>query len=125
MLRHSIETNVSIITKFITACASLSSLSAVNHARLLLDVRPHQNDTVLCNAMIKAHLGVSQITQSLTLYRYLRRDKEEGFVPNKITLLILAKSCALNMAIQEGLQIHNHVIKEWVLLGFVCFNCFP
>ncbi|KAK6240104.1 hypothetical protein QUC31_005573 [Theobroma cacao] len=110
MLRHSIETNLNLFTKFITACASLSTLSAVSHARRLFDVRPHENDTYLCNAMIKAHLGVNQFAQSFTLYKDLGRA-EENFVPNKITFLTLAKSCALNMAIWEGLQIHNHVIK--------------
>ncbi|XP_022735263.1 pentatricopeptide repeat-containing protein At2g44880 [Durio zibethinus] len=110
MLRHSIETNLNIFTKFITACASLSSFSAINHARHWFDVRPHRNDPVLCNSMMKAHLGLNQFTQSFTLYRDLRRD-EEGFVPNKITFLTLVKSCALNIAVWEGLQIHNHVIK--------------
>ncbi|XVF22787.1 hypothetical protein REPUB_Repub12eG0201100 [Reevesia pubescens] len=116
MLRHSIETNINIFTKFIAACASLSSLSAINHARRLFDVRPHRNDTVLCNTMIKAHLGVNQFTQSFTLYRDLKKDEEERFVPNKFTFLTLAKSCALNMAMWEGLQIHNHVIKNGVFL---------
>ncbi|MBA0645411.1 hypothetical protein Goklo_013514 [Gossypium klotzschianum] len=110
MLRHSVETNLNIFTKFIRACASISSLSAINHARRLFDVRPHRNDTLLCNSMIKAHLGVNQFTQSFTLYRDLRKD-EEGFVPNKFTFLTLAKSCALNMAVCESLQIHNHVMK--------------
>ncbi|PPD84735.1 hypothetical protein GOBAR_DD18333 [Gossypium barbadense] len=110
MLRHSVETNLNIFTKFIRACASISSLSAINHARRLFDVRPHRNDTLLCNSMIKAHLGVYQFTQSFTLYRDLRKD-EEGFVPNKFTFLTLAKSCALNMAVCESSQIHNHVMK--------------
>ncbi|KAK8487872.1 hypothetical protein V6N13_045997 [Hibiscus sabdariffa] len=110
MLRHSIETNLNIFTKFITACGSLSSLSAINHARRLFDARPHPNDTLLCNSMIKAHLGVNQFTKSFTLYRDLRKD-EEGFVPNKFTFLTLAKSCGLNVAIFESLQIHNHVMK--------------
>ncbi|XVE74097.1 hypothetical protein DITRI_Ditri11bG0171900 [Diplodiscus trichospermus] len=111
MLHHSLETNLYIFTQFMTACASLSSLSAFNHARRLFDVRPRRNDTFICNAMIKAHLRVNQFTQSFALYRDLRRD-EEGFVPNKFTFLTLTKSCALNMAIWEGLQIHNHVIKN-------------
>ncbi|GMI73877.1 ABA hypersensitive germination 11 [Hibiscus trionum] len=107
MLRHSVETNLNIFTKFITACASLS---AINHARRLFDVRPQRNDTLLCNSMIKAYLGVNQFSQSFTLYRDLRKD-EEGFVPNKFTFLTLAKSCGLNVAISESLQIHNHVLK--------------
>ncbi|XVF79779.1 hypothetical protein PTKIN_Ptkin15bG0016900 [Pterospermum kingtungense] len=110
MLRHSIETNLTIFTKFIAACASLSSLSAITHVRRWFDVRPHRNDAFLCNAMIKAHMGLNHFTQSFTLYRDLRRD-EEGFVPNKITFLTMAKCCALNVASWEGLQIHGHVIK--------------
>ncbi|KAE8696930.1 Detected protein of unknown function [Hibiscus syriacus] len=63
MLRHSIETNLNLFTKFITACGCISCLSATKHDR------------------------------------------------RNITFLTLAKSCALNMATWEGLQIHNHVMK--------------
>ncbi|GLT39610.1 hypothetical protein SLA2020_137920 [Shorea laevis] len=65
MLRLSIET---------IACASLSSLAGIVHARRLFDVRPHRDDTYLCNSMIKSHLHMRQFNESFTLFRDLRRE---------------------------------------------------
>ncbi|CAL5340336.1 unnamed protein product [Camellia sinensis] len=67
--------------------------------------------------MLRAHLGMRQFIETITLYRHLKRNT--GFVPDNYTFSWLAKSCASTLASWEGLQIHNHVIKT----GF-CSNLF-
>ncbi|KAJ8900310.1 hypothetical protein K2173_024950 [Erythroxylum novogranatense] len=116
MILNSVGTNVNIFTKFILSCAAvaarvpiLDALDVVRYARQVFDMRPHRDDAFLCNAMIKAHVGMRQIAESLNLYGHLRRDT--GFIPNHFTFTTLAKSCGLSMTIREGLEIHNHVLK--------------
>lgn len=116
MLRNAIETNVSLLTKFITTSASLAlvacipePLAIVRNARLMFDSWAHKDDTLLCNSMIRAHAGMRQFAESFILYKDLRRGT--GFLPDNFTFTVLAKSCA-NMAIWEGLEIHGHVVKN-------------
>ncbi|CAK7347728.1 unnamed protein product [Dovyalis caffra] len=106
ILRNTIDTNVSIFTKFISTCEQLFS---IRHARHMFDNRPHREDTFLCNSMIKAHVGMRQFFDAFTLYKDLRR--ETCFVPDNFTFTALAKSCALGMAVWEGLEMHGHVVK--------------
>ncbi|KAK7844395.1 pentatricopeptide repeat-containing protein [Quercus suber] len=106
MLRNALETNVNLLTKFITTCASLAG---IHHARSVFDNRPHRDDTFLCNSMIKCHVGMRQFVDSFTLYRDLRRNT--GFVPDSYTFTTLGKSCGLSLAILEGQEVHGHVVK--------------
>ncbi|GLT84324.1 hypothetical protein SLE2022_025600 [Rubroshorea leprosula] len=109
VLRPSIEISVKLFTRFITVCASLSSLAGIIHARRSSEFRPHGDETYLCNSMIKAHLDMRQFDQCFTLYRDLRR--ESCFLPNNFTFTTLAKSCGLGMAFWEGLGVHCQVVK--------------
>lgn len=67
--------------------------------------------------MIKTYMDVCQFSESFTLYKNLRRDTD--FVPEDYTFVLLAKSCALSLAIWEGEGIHSHVVKN----GF-CLNLY-
>ncbi|KAM7260900.1 hypothetical protein ACFE04_026375 [Oxalis oulophora] len=115
MLRHSIETNVNLYTKLVTACASLACCTS--YARKLFDERPDRDDTFLCNSMIKSHLGMHQFSDCFKLYRDLKR--ETCFVPESFTFVTLAKCCSLKMATWEGLGIHSEIMKT----GF-CSNLY-
>ena len=106
MLRNALETNVNLLTKFITTCASLAG---IHHARRVFDNCPHRDDAFLCNSMIKCHVGMRQFVDSFTLYRDLRRNT--GFVPDSYTFTTLGKSCGLSLAISEGQGVHGHVVK--------------
>ncbi|PON70201.1 Tetratricopeptide-like helical domain containing protein [Trema orientale] len=123
MLRNALETNVNLLTKFISASTSLphaasqNSLGLLHHARRMFDKRPHRDDSFLCNCMIKAHADIQQFAESFTLYGDLRRNT--GFVPDGYTFVILVKSCVLNLAIWEGQEIHGHAVKA----GF-CSNLY-
>ena len=117
MLRHALETNVNLLTKFISTCGSLALVASrpypvaiIQHARRVFDYRLHKDDEFLCNAMINAHLSIHQYVESFTLYRDLRR--ETNFTPDQYTFTALAKCCTLNMAVREGEEIHGNVSKS-------------
>ncbi|KAJ6320706.1 hypothetical protein OIU78_015988 [Salix suchowensis] len=114
ILRSAVDANVKILGKFITACGKLSS---IRHARHLFDNRSNRDDTFLCNSMIEAHVGMRQLAHAFTLYKDLSR--ETCFVPDNFTFTVLAKCCALRMAVWEGLEMHSHVVK----IGF-CFDMY-
>ncbi|PIA28687.1 hypothetical protein AQUCO_06700010v1 [Aquilegia coerulea] len=123
MLRNGLQTNVNLFTKFISACCSiitivsLDPLIGIRYARNVFDYRTQRNDTFLCNSMIKAYVDKNLFRDSMTLYRDLKN--ETCFVPDNYTFPSLFKSCGLNMAFNEGSQLHDQVMK----MGF-CFDLF-
>ncbi|KAM2695557.1 hypothetical protein EV1_040040 [Malus domestica] len=109
MLRNSLDTNVNLLTKFITTCSHQNPIALVRHARRVFDRRPNNDDTFLCNSMIRAHMENRQFGESFTLYRNLRQETE--FEPDGFTFTALAKACGLDMAIWEGQELHCQVVK--------------
>ncbi|KAK3434014.1 hypothetical protein EUGRSUZ_D01519 [Eucalyptus grandis] len=113
MLRHALDLNVNLLTKLVASCASVASVSdplaGLRHARLLFDKSPHRDDGFLCNAVIRAHVGLRQFDEALVLYRDLRRST--GFSPDNFTFTTLAKCGSLATSCWEGLQVQSHVVK--------------
>ncbi|XP_042512651.1 pentatricopeptide repeat-containing protein At2g44880-like [Macadamia integrifolia] len=116
MLRNALETNVNLLTKFVIVCSSVAlsfgqsdPLAGVRHARCVFDHRCHRDDTFLCNSMIRAHVDRNQFKESVKLYRCLR--SKTLFAPDDYTFSSLVKSCGFNLAIKEGQQLHNQVMK--------------
>ncbi|KAB2595193.1 pentatricopeptide repeat-containing protein [Pyrus ussuriensis x Pyrus communis] len=109
MLRNSLDTNVNLLTKFITTCSHQNPIALIRHARRVFDQRPNKDDTFLCNSMIRAHMENRQFGESFTLYRNLRQESE--FEPDCYTFTALAKACGLDMAIWEGQELHCQVVK--------------
>ncbi|XP_024010758.1 pentatricopeptide repeat-containing protein At2g44880 [Eutrema salsugineum] len=107
MLRHAIDTNVQIFTKFLVVSASAVGIT---HARKLFDQRPQREDSFLCNSMIKAYLDTRQYPDSFALYRDLR--KETCFAPDNFTFTTLTKSCTLSMCVYQGLQLHGQIWRS-------------
>ncbi|XP_048141766.1 pentatricopeptide repeat-containing protein At2g44880-like [Rhodamnia argentea] len=117
MLHNALDLNVNLVTKLVASCACPASvasdsdpLAGLRHARLLFDKSPHRDDGFLCNAMIKAHVGLRQFDEALVLYRDLRRNS--GFSPDNFTFTALAKCCcSLAVSCWEGLQVQCHAVK--------------
>ncbi|XP_058076571.1 pentatricopeptide repeat-containing protein At2g44880-like [Magnolia sinica] len=112
ILRHALDSNLSLLTKFISACSdptpASDPLAGIRHARRVFDNRRSQ-DAFLCNSMIRAYLQNCQFRESVYLYRSLRQ--EGCFAPDNYTFPFLVKSCASNLAVEVGQQLHNQVIK--------------
>ncbi|CAH8301643.1 unnamed protein product [Eruca vesicaria subsp. sativa] len=106
ILRHAIETNIQIFTKLLSVSASAVG---IRHARKLFDERPQreEEDSFLCNSMIKAYLEAKHYTHSFNLYRDLRT--ETSFAPDNFTFTTLTKSCTLSTCVHEGLQLHGQI----------------
>ncbi|KAL6130601.1 hypothetical protein ACLB2K_068980 [Fragaria x ananassa] len=120
MLRNALETNLNLLTKFITTCSSSSSPSQlIKHARRVFDQQPNRNDTFLCNAIIKAHIAES--AESFALYKTIRRM---DFEPDGYTFTALAKSCGLDGARLEGEVIHCHAVKTGLCLDLYVSTAF-
>ncbi|CDP09441.1 unnamed protein product [Coffea canephora] len=113
MIQNALQTNVNLLTKLITTFATVVPASGIHHARRIFDFCHRKNDTFLCNTMIKSHLAARQYSEATRLYTYLL--KNEAFKPDNYTFSSLAKCCGLNLAVWEGLGIHNHAVKS----GFV------
>ncbi|KAI6702797.1 hypothetical protein NL676_011933 [Syzygium grande] len=113
MLRNALDLNVNLVTKLVASCASPASgadpLAGLRHARLVFDGSPHRDDGFLCNAVIKAHVGLRRFGEALALYRDLRRDA--GFSPDNFTFTALAKCGSSAVSCWEGLQVQCHVVK--------------
>ncbi|XP_074323678.1 pentatricopeptide repeat-containing protein At2g44880 [Apium graveolens] len=107
MIKVSLEANVNLLTKLIT---TVVSVLGIRYARQLFDERSQRDDTFICNNMMKAYVGLGQFDESLILYRSLRRAT--GFVPDSFTFLNLAKSCSSELGFWEGMEVHNHVVKN-------------
>ncbi|CAA7050647.1 unnamed protein product [Microthlaspi erraticum] len=107
MLRHAIETNVQIFTKFLVIS---SSAVGISYARKLFDQRTHREDSFLCNSMIKSYLETRHYSDSFSFYRDLR--KETIFSPDNFTFTTLTKSCTLSMCVHEGLQLHSQIWRS-------------
>ncbi|KAL4588947.1 hypothetical protein LXL04_001847 [Taraxacum kok-saghyz] len=120
MLRNSLYKNKNILAKFIATCSSIAgkrfttssedAIDLIRHARKLFDHMPDEDDTFIGNTMMRAHLGIHQYDECLSLYRELKR---RGSVkPDGYTFLTLAKLCSSSLDVWRGQQVHNHVVKE-------------
>lgn len=81
---------------------SLSTLSRV------LQQVPEPN-VFVWNSVIKGCLDLKHPSQAISMYYKM---VVSGSRPNKFTYPQLFKACAVEQAIEEGLQIHSHVVKR-------------
>ncbi|KAI3525295.1 hypothetical protein L1887_03981 [Cichorium endivia] len=120
MLRNSLYNNNNILAKFIATCSSFAvqrlttssedATDLIRHARKLFDHMPDNDDTFICNTMMRAHLGIHQYDECLSLYKALR--KRDDFKPDGYTYLTLAKLCTSSLDVWRSRQVHNHIVKE-------------
>ncbi|CAL0328152.1 unnamed protein product [Lupinus luteus] len=118
MLKTSLHSNLNLLAKFITTCGSLAlslpndAVSIVHHARCVFDQYNQHCDEFLCNSMINTHFAIRQFSQPFTLFRDLRREKSETFIPGGYTFTALIKGCGSCLAKREGLEVHGVVVKN-------------
>ncbi|KAJ7565309.1 hypothetical protein O6H91_02G056300 [Diphasiastrum complanatum] len=80
----------------------------LEHARWVFN-KTRERDVVSWNAMIAgyAHLGLGK--PALALYEQM---KQEGVKPDDVTYILLLKACASIAALEQGKQLHAHIIKS-------------
>eukprot|EP01018_Ginkgo_biloba_P011243 Gb_34299 [translate_table: standard] len=96
--------NVFLGLKLATVYAVCGSM--VN-ARLVFDQISERN-VFLCNTMIRGYACNGPCEEALTLYYQMQRA---GIQPDKFTFPFVLKACATLSALQEGKEIHYHILK--------------
>eukprot|EP01018_Ginkgo_biloba_P032702 Gb_11925 [translate_table: standard] len=102
--------NANLGTKLVnmyTVCGSMVE------ARLIFDKLLKRNLT-LWNVMIRGYARNGNCEEALTLYYQMQR---EGMQPDDFTFTFALKACAGLSALQEGKDIHYHIIKNGIELN--------
>ncbi|KAK8945490.1 Pentatricopeptide repeat-containing protein [Platanthera guangdongensis] len=123
LFRRSLDGNNQIYTLLISSLSNIAaalsgglpaaSASALRHAHRTFDCRPVQ-DVLLCNSMIIALVRNRRYSESVVLYRDLRRTPSPEFHPNSYTFPFLLKSCSSlpkSVEQREGSQFHAHIVR--------------
>eukprot|EP01018_Ginkgo_biloba_P018692 Gb_36085 [translate_table: standard] len=104
MLRNGCEENISLVTKVVSLYAMFSD---VNSARLVFE-KIYRRDSFLWNVMIRGCANNGQGEEALTFYYQML---QAGVRPDKFTYPFLLTACATLLALEEGKEIHAHIIK--------------
>eukprot|EP01018_Ginkgo_biloba_P037418 Gb_09410 [translate_table: standard] len=93
-----------LIAKLVDMYSQCGSLA---NARLVFD-KIYQPNVFLWNAIIRGYSRNGLSEETLTLYRQMQRS---GIYPNKFTFPFVLKASAGLTALQEGQEIHYHIVR--------------
>lgn len=96
-----------IAGKMIKLC-SLSLSGDLGYARQLFDEMP-QPDAFIYNALMKGYLKRELPRKCILLYTEMLLD---SVGPNSFTYPCLIRACSVENGVEEGRQIHSHVVKS-------------
>ncbi|KAJ7513974.1 hypothetical protein O6H91_23G021400 [Diphasiastrum complanatum] len=85
-----------------------AKFGCIGHALLVFN-KMSERDVVSWNAMIAGYAENGLGQDVLALYEQM---KEEGVQPNNVTYVVLLKTCASIVALEQGKQLHSHIIKN-------------
>ncbi|BFG30896.1 hypothetical protein CerSpe_171700 [Prunus speciosa] len=91
----------------LVATSALSAWGSMDHACSIFQ-QINEPGTFVCNTMIKGHVKAMNWDKALLLYCEML---ETGVEPDNFTYPVLLKACAWLLAIEEGMQIHGHILK--------------
>ncbi|KAL9235282.1 hypothetical protein vseg_010055 [Gypsophila vaccaria] len=106
-----------VMGRAIKFCA-LSTSGNLRYAQRLLDQMP-QPDAFLYNTLIRGHLECDFGFDCIQLYL---RMLEDSVLPNNFTFPPLVRACCACNGVEEGKQIHSHVVKFGFLEDRFCQN---
>ncbi len=67
------------------------------------------HDVVSWNSIISGHVKCRQAKKALELFQQMQ---QEGLNADRVTFLAVLNACAIEMAVEEGRQVHNHIIRS-------------
>eukprot|EP01018_Ginkgo_biloba_P037423 Gb_09406 [translate_table: standard] len=79
----------------------------LENARLVFD-KLHDRNVFIWNAIIGGYAGSNPCKEAVTLYYQMRQTSIQ---PDKFTFSSVLKACASLSALQEGKEIHYHIVK--------------
>eukprot|EP01018_Ginkgo_biloba_P030851 Gb_21555 [translate_table: standard] len=103
--KNELEQNVFLGTQLVSMYDKCGS---VENARLAFD-KIYKGNVFLWNAMIRGYAWNGPCEEALTLYSKMRQASVE---PDNITFSIVLKACASLSALEEGKEIHYHIIRS-------------
>eukprot|EP01018_Ginkgo_biloba_P001571 Gb_40472 [translate_table: standard] len=103
--RSGLQSNVFVGNALVDMYAKCGS---VEHARNLFDKMP-QRDVVSWNAMIAAYMRHGLSEEALTVFEQM---KMIGIQPNQFTFSSILPACANLAALEQGLEIHDEIIRS-------------
>ncbi|XP_057868728.2 pentatricopeptide repeat-containing protein At3g12770 [Cryptomeria japonica] len=107
MLINGLQQNTYLGTKLVNMYALCGSL---DNARLVFDnISELNRNTFLWNAMIRGYSSLNVCDKALLLYYQMLKT---GLCPDNFTYSFALKAAATLSALQEGRQIHFHIIKN-------------
>eukprot|EP01018_Ginkgo_biloba_P019480 Gb_00846 [translate_table: standard] len=105
MLRSGFSQCISLVTKLMSM---YDMCGDIKNARLVFD-GVSERDVFLWNVMIGAYTRNGFCEEALTLYNQMQWT---GIQPNNFTFPIVLKACASMSALNEGKEIHDHIIRR-------------
>eukprot|EP01018_Ginkgo_biloba_P020817 Gb_00206 [translate_table: standard] len=79
---------------------------SMENARLVFD-KAHDRNVFLWNVMIRGYARNGPFEEALALYYQMQRS---GIQPDNFTFPFVLKACASLSALQEGMEIHDHIV---------------
>jgi pentatricopeptide repeat protein len=98
------EQNPFLGTQLVGMYAGCGSLE---NARQVFD-KIHQRTFLLWNAMIRGYAKGEPYEEAITLYYQMQK---EGIQPDNFTFPLVLKACATLLALEEGKEIHRHIVR--------------
>lgn len=92
--------------RVIKFCTTLES-GDLNYALQVFHKLPNP-DTFIYNTIIRGYLQSQLLKESLLFYSHML---ERSVRPNNFTFPLVIRACCIDNAVEEGKQIHGHVIK--------------
>eukprot|EP01018_Ginkgo_biloba_P019587 Gb_24126 [translate_table: standard] len=104
MLKSGLGQNMILLTKLVSMYAMFGSM---DHARLVFD-KISERDVFLWNVMIRGYAKNGPYMEALTLYHQMQGI---GIQPNNFTFPFVLTACAGLLALKEGKEIHDDIIR--------------
>eukprot|EP01018_Ginkgo_biloba_P006645 Gb_37102 [translate_table: standard] len=101
---NGLNLNIFLATKLVSRYAMFGNLE---NARLVFE-KNYKRNVSLWNAMIRAYARNELFEETLTLYYQMQRA---GVQPDNFTFPFVLKACAGLSALQEGKEVHYHIVK--------------
>ncbi|KAK9734855.1 hypothetical protein RND81_04G167800 [Saponaria officinalis] len=106
IIKLGLSSDNDVMGRALKFCA-LSNSGDLWYAHQLLDKMP-QPDAFLYNTLIRGHLECDFALECIHLYL---RMLEDSVLPNNFTFPPLIRACCASYGVEEGKQIHSHVVK--------------
>eukprot|EP01018_Ginkgo_biloba_P022310 Gb_32475 [translate_table: standard] len=104
IFRSGLENKIGLWTKLVSMYAMCGSME---NSRRVFD-RIYHRDVFLWNSMIREYARNGPCEEALALYYQMQRA---GVKPDKFTFPFVLNACAGLSSLQEGMEIHGHIVK--------------